>query len=52
MVERLERRYDRDNANSKQFWAEFLRDPELQAKILADRSLRRETKHILDTEQP
>ena len=51
-LERLERRYDRDNANSKQFSTEFSRDPELQAKILADRSLRRETKHILDTEQP
>ena len=37
---------------SKQFWAEFLRDPEKQAKILADRSLRRETRRILDTERP
>ena len=51
-LERLERRYDRDNAESKQFWAEFSRDPERQAKILADRSLRRETKCILDTERP
>ena len=37
---------------SKQFWAEFLRDPEKQAKILADHSLRREMKQILDTERP
>ena len=37
--ERLERKYDRANAKSKQFWAEFLRDLEKQAKILADRSL-------------
>ena len=51
-LERLERKYDRDNAKSKQFWAEFLRDSEKQAKILADRSLRRETKRILDTERP
>ena len=48
----MERKYDRDNANSKHFWAEFSRDPEKQAKILADRSLRRETKRILDTEHP
>ena len=48
----MERRYDRDKANSKQFWAKFSRDPELQAKILADRSLHRETKRILDTERP
>ena len=48
----MERRYDRDNANSKQFWAEFSRDPELQAKILADRSLHHETRRILDTECP
>ena len=51
-LERLERKYDRDNAKSKQFWAEFSRDSEKQAKILADRSLRRETKCILDTERP
>ena len=48
----MERKYDRDNAKSKQFWAEFLRDSEKQAKILVDRSLRRETKCILDTERP
>ena len=51
-LERLEPKYDRDNAESKQFRAEFSRDPERQAKILADRSLRRETKRILDTEHP
>ena len=48
----MERRYDRDNAESKKFWAEFLSDPEKQAKILADRTLRRETKRILDTDRP
>ena len=51
-LERLERKYDRDNAKSKRFWAEFSRDPEKQAKILADRSLRHETNRILDTERP
>ena len=51
-LECLERKYDRDNAESKQFRAEFSRDPEKQSKILADRSLRRETKSILDTERP
>ena len=51
-LERLERRYDRDNAESKQFWAEFSRDPEKQSKILAGRSLCHETKRILDTERP
>ena len=52
LLERLERKYDRGNAKSKQFWAKFSRDPEKQVKILADRSLRRETKYILDTERP
>ena len=51
-LERLERRYDRDNAESKKFWAEFSSDPEKQAKILADRALRRETKRISDTNRP
>ena len=51
-MKQLERRYDRDNAKSKQFWAEFSCDLEKQSKILADRSLRRETKCILDTERP
>ena len=51
-LERLERTYDRDNAESKQFCAEFSRDPEKQAKILADRSLSREMKRILDMEHP
>ena len=51
-LERLERKYDRANAKSKQFWAEFSRDPERQAKILTDRLLRRETKCILDTARP
>ena len=48
----MERRYDRDNAESKKIWAEFSNDPEKQAKILADRTLRRETKRILDTDRP
>ena len=48
----MERRYNRDNAESKKFWAEFSSDPEKQAKILADRTLRRETKRILDTDRP
>ena len=39
-LECLERRYDRDNAESKKLWAEFSSDPEKQAKILADRTLR------------
>ena len=51
-LEHLERRYDRDNAESKKFWAEFSSDPKKQAKILADRTLRRETKRILDTDRP
>ena len=51
-LERLEQKYDRDNAKAKLFWAEFSRDPERQEKILADRSLHRETRHILDTERP
>ena len=51
-LERMERRYDRDNMESKPFWAEFSRDPEKQAKILTDRSLCCETKLILDTERP
>ena len=48
----MERRYDRDNAESKKFWAEFSSDSEKQAKILADRTLCRETKRILDTDRP
>ena len=48
----MERRYDNDNAKAKCFWAEFSRDAEKQAKILADRSLHRETKRILDTNRP
>ena len=48
----MERRYDRDNAESKKFWAEFSSDPKKQAKILADKTLRREMKHILDTDRP
>ena len=43
----MEQKYDRDNAEAKLFWAEFSRDPERQAKILADRSLRRETRRIV-----
>ena len=33
-------------------FAEFQRDPEKHAKILADRALRREIKRILDTNRP
>ena len=51
-LERLEQKYDRDNVKAKLFWAEFSRDPERQAEILADRSLYRETMRILDTERP
>jgi len=51
-LERLEQKYDRDNAKAKLFWAKFSRDPERQAKILADRSLRHETRHVLDMERP
>jgi hypothetical protein len=50
--EHLERRYDNDNAKSKCYWAEFSRDAEKQAMVLADRTLRRETKRILDTDHP
>ena len=48
----MKRRYDRDNAESKKFWAKFSSDPEKQVKILADRTLRREMKRILDTDRP
>ena len=51
-LERLEQKYDRDNAEAKLFWAEFSSNPEKQAKILADRTLHRETKRILDTDRP
>jgi len=34
------------------FFAEFQRDPEKHAKILADHALRREIKRILDTDRP
>jgi len=34
------------------FFAEFQRDPEKHAKILADRAHRREIKWILDTDRP
>jgi len=51
-AEWLERRYDRDNAESKKLWAEFSSDPKKQMKILADRTLRRETKRIFDTDRP
>jgi len=48
----LEWRYDNDNAKSKCFWAEFSHNAEKQAKVLADQTLRRETKCILDTDRP
>ena len=44
--------YDLRNADAKRFFAEFQRDPEKHAKILADRALRREIKWILDTDRP
>ena len=44
--------YDLRNADTKRFFAEFQRDPEEHAKILADRALRREIKRILDTGRP
>ena len=44
--------YDLRNADAKRFFAEFQRDPEKHAKILADRVLRREIKWILDTDWP
>ena len=45
----MERVYDLRNADTKHFFAEFQRDPEKHAKILADRVLRCEIKWILDT---
>ena len=44
--------YEYRNADTKCFFAEFQRDPEKHAKILADRALRREIKRILDTDRP
>ena len=44
--------YELRNADTKHFFAEFQRDPEKHAKILADRALRREIKRILDTDRP
>ena len=44
--------YDLRNADTKRFFAEFQRDPEKHAKILAGRALRREIKRILDTDRP
>ena len=44
--------YELRNADTKHFFAEFQRDPEKHAKILADRALRREIKRILDTYRP
>ena len=39
-----ERVYKHQNADTKRFFAEFQRDPEKHAKILADRALRSEIK--------
>ena len=50
--ERREQRYDAGNAKAKRFWSEFTYDKEKQAKTLADRSLRCEIEHILDTDRP
>ena len=47
-----ERVYDLRNADTKCFFAEFQRDPKKHAKILADCTLRREIKRILDTDRP
>ena len=44
--------YELRNADTKCFFAEFQRDPEKHAKILADHVLRREIKRILDTDRP
>ena len=44
--------YDLRNADTKRFFAEFQRDLEKHAKVLADRVLRREIKWILDTDRP
>ena len=44
--------YELRNTDTKHFFAEFQRDPEKHAKILADRALRREIKQILDTDRP
>ena len=43
--------YDLRNTDTKHFFAEFQRDPEKHAKILADRAFRREIKQILDTDR-
>ena len=47
-----ERVYDLRNADTKRFFAEFQRDPEKHAKILADRALHHKIKRILDTDRP
>ena len=47
-----ERVYELQNTDTKCFFAEFQRDPEKHAKILADRALHREIKRILDTDRP
>ena len=44
--------YDLRNADAKRFLAEFQRDPEKHAKILADHALCHEIKWILDTDMP
>ena len=44
--------YERRNADTKRFFAEFQCDPEKHMKILADCMLRREIKRILDTDRP
>ena len=46
-----ERIYEYQNADTKHFFAEFQRDPEKHAKILADRALRCEIKRILDIDK-
>ena len=44
--------YKHRNADTKRFFAKFQRDPEKHAKILAEHTLRREIKRLLDTNMP
>jgi len=47
-----ERVYDYRNADTKHFFAEFQHNSEEHAKVLSERRLRREIKHLLDTDRP
>jgi hypothetical protein len=44
--------YEYRNTDTKQFFAEFQRDPEKHAEILAEHRLHREIKWLLDTDRP